>query len=232
MTCRELNLLNISADSVKMERFDHLQPKSKDVLVLWFREAWKMRELEPEKHAEAFLMAWNALIGWAECVSGEEDSTRALAAVAVSTEVNDRYNRIFENKKSLFRMYAKRFATLWPVFGAAELAKKGIIQTEYLSRTDLAKEYFANGAEICGPACWKRHQDAGEEIPVDLAHLLAALSQLRRSFFQGRDEGHSEVNHHLISTGYLAMAYYLKENGIYILETTINRDLFGAELIY
>jgi hypothetical protein len=129
-------------------------------------------------------------------------------------------------------MYAKRFATLWPVFDAAELIQKSINKTNYVSRSDLVKEYLANGAQIYGPACWKRHIDAGEEIPVDLPHLLSALTLMRKSFFQGNDEGHSELNHHLVSTGYLAMIYYLKENGIYLLEPVINRELFGAELIY
>lgn len=232
MTCSELFFPNEPAGSVQLERFDQLPEKPKAVLIRWFREAWKMRELKPDEHAEAFLLAWNALAGWAECVSGEDLAPQALAAVASAPQVNEKFQRVFSNQKSLFRMYAKRFSTLWPVFDSAELIQKGIAQAEYISRSDLAQEYLQKGAKIYAPGCWKRHHDAGEEIPVDLPHLLSTWIQMRRSLFQADVAGHSEINVHLVSTGYLALIYYLKENGIYLLEPTINHELFGAELIY
>jgi hypothetical protein len=232
MTCSELQFNGNSLRDVEMQKLDRLQSRSRDLLIHWFQTAWKLREKDPSEHTEAFLIGWNALIGWAECISGEEDLPRALEAVGASPEVNARYNQVFENKKSLFRMYAKRFAELWPVFDAVELDSKGLLKTDYISRSDLAEEYLAGGAQLYAPTCWKRHHDAGEEIPVTLPHLLAALYQLRKGLFQGGEAPHSEVNEHLLSTGYLAMVYYLFENKIYLLEPKVSRDLFWAELIY
>jgi len=33
------------------------------------------------------------------------------------------------------------------------------------------------GAQKFAPACWKRHRDAGESVPIDWPHTLAAVYQ-------------------------------------------------------
>ena len=48
------------------------------------------------------------------------------------------------------------------------------------------------------PQCWKRHRDAGEEVPLDWAHTLAVLYRVRCNLFHGEKARHSEMDQRIV----------------------------------
>ena len=161
MTCPEMKIVENPANSSDFSCFTLLEKFPKKILNDQFEYAWKMRELPPGQHYSAFLQAWDLLASTAEITTGIQNISDWYGVIRADKTWADKFNHVMENPKSLMRMYTKRFAESWPIFDAAELEQKGLLQADYASREEVISTYRSKVIESFSPECWLRHVDEG-----------------------------------------------------------------------
>src|SRR5581483_11380716 len=117
----------------------------------------------------------------------------------------------FADPTSLFSHYAEQFAELWPVFDVRSLRRLHISSLYTRIRSSVIEHYLAAGATNFDPKCWKRHKDAGDPIPIDWPHTLAALYKVRCNLFHGQKAGHSEMDQQIVSLAFHTLMYFFEQ---------------------
>jgi hypothetical protein len=226
MTCPEMKYGEIPANACDFSRFIALEKFPKKILNDQFEYAWKMRELTPGQHFSAFLTTWDLLASTAEITTGLQNISGWYRVIRADKTWADKYNHVMENPKSLTRMYTKRFAESWPIFDAAELEQKGLLQSEYASREEVISTCRSKVVENYSPECWLRHQDEGTMPLPDWEHTLSAWFQIRWNFFEDPHWQNSENSERIVSNAFLSLIYFFKESKLYFENPSLKPDIF------
>lgn len=189
----ECHYLNISttARRIDLRRFENLNPESQRLVRGWFERAYGLRNDENECF-EAFIFSWFAVNGWAACVTGLDRDTYYVKELQRSNELAARFKALLSSDLE-FSETAIKFHSSWPIFKAQILRRAGH-QAPANDRTVVVKHYLDQGIENYEPECWKSHADAGEAVPLDWAHAVAAIYRVRCNLFHGEKSAHSEMD--------------------------------------
>ena len=112
----------------------------------------------------------------------------------------------------------KALAFFLPIFEVQRLRRQ-VIDSRYGGnpltegdRREVVDSYLRNqGADSLRfePQCWKRHRDAGEGVPLDWPHTLAALYRVRCNLFHGEKARHSEMDQRIVASGFRVLIQFL-----------------------
>lgn len=224
------NCLNKKTDKPLLEANKDLLinlPKDQRIMLNdWFESTWKMRESEPEHHYYAFLHAWDILSIMAEILTGSGDSDSRFDTLLNDEYLKGIFNGVMENKKSLMRMYVKRFAQLFPIFDITTLENHRVENPQSPVRADVIKHYIDLGINDYAPGCWLAHRDDPEFVP-DWEHTLSAWYMVRINLLKSpQGWAHSELNVRIISAAFLSLIYFFKEGKLFFENPSLRPDIF------
>ena len=226
MTCDEnFNLPRDTNITVDFKRFDRLPTDQKTVLNDWFEHAWKMREADPMQHYRAWMLSWELLGYVAEIITGSTEIDTWYPILLHHSSLRDRFEGVMSNKKSLMRMYVKRFSLSWPVFDAREIEQIHSINTISPIRITKVQEYLSLGALTFAPPCWQDHLRDPEFLP-DWQHTLSVWYAVRMNLFRADGWQNSETEVRIISNAFLSLIYFFKEGKIFFENPSLSPDIF------
>jgi hypothetical protein len=214
VTCAELFGAQGTPAVVELERFAGLPNEGRHLVATWLGRAWKSRDARPESSFEPLIFTWISFNGWAACVSDRDQDAQWIAAIGQSPALQLAFRTQACNSDSSFRKTALAFGALWPIFKAQELRHLGILSPSVGGRAELIEYYLRRGATKFEPQCWKRHRDAGEEVPIDWPHTLKALYRVRCNLFHGEKAVHSEMDQTIVHAAFLALVDFLHHSGL------------------
>ncbi len=226
MVCNTLD--NIPYDSsieIDYGRFVRLPKDQKLVLNDWFEQAWKLRESPPEHHFHAWMLSWDLLGYVAEIITGSSSPASWFPILLNEPKLGAIFNGVMENKKSLLRMYAKRFALSWPIFDSEEIIHLSGGRTFSAIRAEKAQEYIKLGARNFAPPCWQDHLQDAEFIP-DWKHTMSSWYAVRNNLFRPGGWQQSETDIRIVSNAFLSLIYFFKEGKIFFENPSLSPDIF------
>jgi hypothetical protein len=226
MTCEQIDKLpRDTRITVDFERFTRLPTDQKTVLNDWFEHAWKMREADPKDHYRAWMLAWDLFGYVAEIITGSADIDAWYPILLHHPYLQDRFEGVMSNKKSLMRMYVKRFSLSWPIFDIREIEQIHSAKTFSPIRATRVQEYLTLGATSFSPPCWKDHLNDLEFLP-DWQHTLSVWHTVRMNLFRVDGWQHSESEVRIISNAFLSLIYFFKEGKIFFENPSLRPDTF------
>ncbi len=221
-------LENIPYDSTIKVDFNCLVQLPKDqksVLNDWFEQAWKLRESPPELHFHAWMLTWDLLGYVAEIITGTSDPATWYPVLINHSSLANIFNGVMDNKKSLMRMYVKRFALSWPIFNMAELTHLSEGKSFSAIRKQKVQQFIELGASSYAPPCWKDHFQDAEYLP-DWKHTLSAWYAIRRNLFSSDGWQQSETDSRIVSNAFLSLIYFFKEGKIFFEHPSLSPDIY------
>lgn len=232
MTCPEIDNMYQSAARADYSKFLHLDKKQKLMLNDWFEYTWKMRELPIEEHRRGMLQGWALLQFIGEMTSGYQSETDWVTALIVNSDLELIFNNVMDNKKSLMRMYNKRFAQIWPVFSAADLIRQGISGSTEQTRTEVIAEYQKHSNVIHSPACWPRHLT--EEYPPlpDWQHTLSTWYIVTKNIIDPNGWHPTEMDLRIVTNSFMSLIYFFKEGKIFFENPSLSPDIFDRTQVF
>ena len=213
ITCPELVRVRPSIAVIDFQRYRILHWEGRRLVTGWFDRAWQARECPAEDSFEPFIFSWFAVNGWAACVSGVDQDRAYLDALMCDQTMCDDFTRLLSDSESPFGSYAAAFARLWPIFEVKELRRRGIMRYSSGDRDGIVNRYLASGARKFEPPCWKRHRDAGEQVPLDWPHTLTAIYRVRCNLFHGEKAAHSEIDQRVVSSAFRTLLHFFSATG-------------------
>jgi hypothetical protein len=192
--CAALGFKARFAREAAPERLYRLHPDGQRLI-----RGWLVRAKGGSKHRQAvfesFIFAWIAFNAWASSISRLDPDWSWLSAVALNEEIADWFASNVANASSPLALDAPQFSKFWPIFEVQKLPPGALqVQAERRKRGQVTEQYLRHGAEAFQPQCWLSHRQAGEEVPVDWPHTLAALYRVRCNLFHGEKARHSEMD--------------------------------------
>ena len=190
--------------SVDFSRFERLPEEGR-----WLIREWLRKAEQEENPFEQFIFTWLAFNGWAECVTESNADREYLRALMQNTRLQMAFESLKQNQD--FLKLVEEFAGFWPIFKVRDLRRLGIRrwQTPIGHRRRLIQEYLENGATKFEPQCWQRHVQ-NHERPIDWAHALAALYQIRCNLFHGEKDLLSEMDYRIVQVAFGVLFQFLK----------------------
>lgn len=82
------------------------------------------------------------------------------------------------------------------------------------SRAETVDYYLRNGVNKYEPRCFVRHREAGERIPLDWPHSLAALYRVRSNLFHGEKAVHSEEDRDIVGAAFDLLSTFVRAAGL------------------
>lgn len=225
MPCPELIFCQTQITS-DFSHFVRLAKAPKRMLNDLFETAWKQRELTPDRHAPAFLLACTVLASTAEVTTRVVNPDEWSPAICMDADWAARFNNVMDNPKSLMRMYVKRFAASWPIFTVAELKSADSLLPETLTREDAITAYRSIASVHSHPDCWLRHLDDGSNILPDWQHTLSAWMAVRRNLFVDSNWHNTENTSRIVSNAFLSLIYFFKESKLFFETPSMKPDIF------
>jgi hypothetical protein len=184
--CREL-IGQQKPLAVRGYAFEQLHSDGRALIAGWIRRA---QQASAEHEAfEAFIFAWVAFNGWAQCVVPAARTDRGyLRALACAQSISDRF------EVGIPAEDVSMFAETWPIFRAQSLMREGLAfqSGPRAGRRDMLID---RGIEHA-PGCWSRHGRA----PADWPHTLYSLYQVRCNLFHGQKSAHIENDRIIVQT--------------------------------
>ena len=192
-------------------RFIRLHPDGQDLIRSWFRRA-KLRVSGPlEDSFEPFIFAWISFNGWAASVTELDVDRHWIAALSRSPRLTEAFGRFVATKSGAFTGCAEAFHSLWPVFEVRAIRRRGLQWHGLENRPAIVECYFGNGVSECDPRCARRHVEAGEAIPLDWPHTLAALYRVRNNLFHGEKAPYSDNDRNMVHFALLVLIGFMDE---------------------
>ncbi len=226
MACLEIKNPGHPDASVDFSRFTSLGKQPKKILNDQFEYAWKLRELPPEQHFSSFLLAWNLLASTAEITTGENNTDAWYVLIRSDPAWAGKFNTVMENPKSLLRMYANRFAGLWPIFDTEDLIANGLLIPDPSTRAETIAYYYQHDAKKYLPECWMRHLKEAKTPLPDWEHTLSAWFEVRWNLFKDPQWVNTENNTRIVSNAFLSLIYFFKESKLYFEHPSLKPDIF------
>lgn len=189
------------------------------LIMEWFERAADMKDCQGKQCFDAFFSLWVAFNGWASCVSDTDVDREYLIALKENQEICEAFKKLVDDPDSNFKSYVTEFSTSWPIIEVKSLRKVESLrrQIEHLSVEELTSSLGGKEALIRNyselkfePGCWKRHVDAGEQVPIDWPHTLSALYKFRCNLFHGEKEPTSRGEQLLASRAYHTLFSFLE----------------------
>ncbi len=189
---------------IDLDRFFLVDRTTQDLIRAWFRRAEpplspgnqdaEDRWLEQEQRFEGFIYAWIAFNGWAMTVCDVDGDEASVNLVGSSPDLQHRFLALLDRDPE-FRGAAERFQALWPIFSDKDIRRSRVLDEipRGTSRPERIPIYLAfqyrdeRGREHqigCRPRCAGDH-GMGAKIPLDWAHSLSAIYQVRCNLFHG-----------------------------------------------
>lgn len=181
---------------IHLNRFKSLHPDGQHLVRGWFEKAHAAMTTDDECF-EAFIFAWFAVNGWAACVTGKDRDADYIRALQRSPELAEMFQALLADHPH-FRATASDFRRFWPIFKAQDIRRAGHRPPATADRPTVVQHYFDCDLRVFEPQCWKSHHDAGEDVPLDWPHTLAAIYRVRCNLFHGEKSAHSEMDKNII----------------------------------
>ena len=211
LVCPELRLRRLHG--VVVENFIHLHFEGKKLISGWFQRAWREFENSPDEVFEPFIFLWFAFNGWASCVTNRDKDVEIIDALAGNDQLHAEFSRLMNDPDSRLRVNAQRLVELLPIFDARALMKT-VPSVPYELGDDRrahVRYYADNGADRYEPACWMRHIEAGEALPIDWPHVLRPIYKIRCNLFHGQKSAHSEMDQRIVRAAFLTLGHFLRD---------------------
>lgn len=197
---------------IQLNRFSILNPVSQQLVRSWFVRAYAAKNDE-EACFEAFIFAWFAVNGWAACVTGKDRDSEFIKMLQRSDELAAQFQTLLGQDDS-FRYSATQFQSFWPIFKAQDIRNRRCQAPSEIDRAAVVAHYFDCGRISFEPDCWQSHREAGEPVPLDWPHTLAAFYRVRCNLFHGEKSAHSEMDRAIVRTAYLTLIGFFRGAGI------------------
>lgn len=200
---------------LKPWEFEDLHNEGKKLINGWFESAVRLVDNEFD-HFEGFIYLWIAFNSWASCVTAVDRDRDIIDSLSADRIITEEFDRLLAEKGTDFEINAWRFHNLLPIFDAKHLAKENLLVHEFQfdfdglrTRSERRSHYFAAEVERFEPKCWKRHDDANENVPLDWPHILCAIYKVRCNLFHGRKGIHSEMDRKIVSAAFLTLIHFI-----------------------
>lgn len=197
-----------SETPIQLNRFHALHPDGQLLVRGWFEKAHAAMIADDECF-EAFIFAWFAVNGWAACVTGKDRDSEYIRALLRSSEITNQFQVLFDSD-AMFRIAALEFQKYWPIFKAQDIRRAGHRSPVQADRPAVVRHYFDRNLQAFEPQCWKFHMDAGEDVPLDWPHTLAAIYRVRCNLFHGEKSAHSEMDREIVRTALLVLVGFFR----------------------
>jgi hypothetical protein len=135
-----------------------------------------------------------------------------VEALSASPVLVQQFDEALRDSASL-KTAAELFRSYWPVFKVQELKRLGTPMWGERDRQLTINRYLGMGAKNFAPACFQRHTESGEEIPLDWPHILAAIYKVRCNLFHGDKAPHSEIDRVLVHSAFQILVQFLDRCG-------------------
>lgn len=209
LTCRELMGDTLPGSTIRKAQYEHLHPPEVRKLIQgWFDRAWAMRGCSTSSSYEPFIFAWMAFNGWAACVTGEDQDREWRVRLMLDEGVNADFAAALEDAQSPLLTNTQEFRELWPVFKARELRHRQLRCRG--NRCEVVDAYLRAGITDFEPGCWARHREAGEGVPLDWPHTLAALYSVRCNLFHGEKSADFEADTLMVFRAFRVLVHILE----------------------
>ena len=196
------------ATRIHLNRFQTLHPDGQRLVRGWFEKAHAAMDGDAECF-EAFIFAWFAVNGWAACVTGKDRDADYIRALQRSTELTEKFQASLADNPQL-QTAASEFQRFWPIFKAQDIRRAGHRSPVAADRPAVVQHYFDCDLRVFEPQCWKSHQDAGEAVPLDWPHTLAAIYRVRCNLFHGEKSAHSEMDREIVRTALVVLVSFFR----------------------
>lgn len=196
------------ATRFSLNRFHALHPDGQRLVRGWFEKAHAAMTADDECF-EAFIFAWFAVNGWAACVTGKDRDADYIRALQRSTELAEKFQSLLAGNPQ-FKSAASEFQRFWPIFKAQDIRRAGHRSPAAADRLAIVQHYFDCDLRVFEPQCWKSHKDAGEEVPLDWAHTLAAIYRVRCNLFHGEKSAHSEMDQEIVLAALVVLVMFFR----------------------
>lgn len=215
--CEELIKNPRLAGRVDPSRYTALHPEGQQLVSGWFDRACQEQNCDPEDSYEPFIFAFIALNAWASCVTGFDRDRDWMDALSLDPVVGEVFTELVADSSSLMGHSANELRRLWPLFKVQSLRRLRIsTHARGRDRREIVNRYLghprADSLQF-EPRCWKRHLDAGEEVPLDWPHTLAVLYRVRCNLFHGEKARHSEMDQRIVYLSFRVLVGFLDGAG-------------------
>lgn len=242
MNCFDGDNIYHDTSRVDLGNYTKLHREGRALIQGWFNRAWRAKEAEGARCFEPFIYAWIAVNGWAACVTGQDRDRDYLDSLTKDRVIAETFLQLLQLPDSRFAQQAHQFHTYLPIFEVKELRQRGInrqwrgdrsvVVDGYLSElrrtagevlstgtpslsatAPYKKAPYRNNSGICfEPECWQQHREAGEAIPLDWAHTLAAIYRVRCNLFHGEKAAHSEMDQKIVGLAFRTLLHFFNES--------------------
>ncbi len=213
MNCPELTNSQVANRQVNFDNYALLHYEGKQLIRSWFDRAWESHRTFGNNDFEAFIFVWFSFNGWASCVTNTDRDAEFIKALSGNSRMNDDFKSLVDNNPSLAEN-AREFTSLLPIFDIKTLKHRRILTYDnYDDRAERVEYYLNRGITQFEPACWKRHKDSGEDVPLDWKHILKAIYKVRCNLFHGQKAVHSEMDRQIVSATFLTLFHFITEAG-------------------
>jgi len=206
---------------IHLSRFEYADHTTQSLIRAWFRHAkapvepaargpvvrWEMADSQ----FESFIYAWIAFNGWAMTVCDVDGDEASVNLMGSASELQDRFAQLLDASAD-FRSNAERFQAPWPIFSDKDIRRSRVLHE---LPTDMPRDqripiYLAyryrdeRGREQSigyRPRCGEDH-GLGRKIPLDWAHSISAIYQMRCNLFHGYKGAEVRSDMEIVSSAY------------------------------
>lgn len=189
-----------------------LHPEGQRLIESWFSRAWQQRD-DVYTVFESFIFAWFSVNAWAACVTGLDNDSQFIKRLQSSQKLALQFDEMIALDAE-FSEAASEFYKFWPIFKAQQLRRSGVRARQDMNRQEVIAQYFSAGIRDFEPRCWNSHQEAGELVPLDWPHTLAAIYRVRCNLFHGEKSAHSEMDRDIVNAAFRTLIVFFRGTGI------------------
>lgn len=181
---------------LELNKHRWLHPEGNQLITSWFTKAWAQRD-DDDAIFESFIFAWFSVNAWAACVTGIDRDCDYIRRLQRDRALREKFTSLLTTD-AVFRDAARSFYGMWPIFKAQKIRQQQHHAKQGLTRAEVIQHYFSAGIDEFEPSCWLEHKDAGESVPLDWPHTLAAIYRVRNNLFHGEKSAHSEMDRSVV----------------------------------
>jgi hypothetical protein len=200
--------LTVRERTISDYRFAFLHDDGQLLIRDWVGRGLRLRE--DRGNFEGFIFLWIGINAWAACVTDTEVDAQMVARLACDAELNEAFLHACESAD--FRARVEGFLSLWPVFSAKEIERKGLDRwpDQASPREDVVASYIRGGARRFEPRCILWHTQRQEPVPSDWAHAIKAIYTIRCNLFHGGKTRSSEADTALVDGAYSVLSAFVE----------------------
>lgn len=200
--------------SHRESRVSHSPRHAIELITGWLDAAWAQRDCSQENSFEPFVYAYLSLAGFLNCATPFDQDRQALGALVLSDELPGR--RVFARLVAENPEFAEKVRSLYELFPIFSVRDVPFELGDWLNRdrsraarrTQILDALAADGCKRgYEPRCWLHHQGEHNSVPVDLAHTMFAIYQVRCNLFHGKKGFHDHWDQRVVHTAFQVLVY-------------------------